>query len=103
MKHYLSPNNELFAYEADGSQDALIPKDFVAITNEEADLHRAEQARIYREQMSYVEKRAQEYPNFRDYLDGIVKGDQAQIDAYISACLAVKAKYPKPTGEPGKE
>lgn len=43
----------------------------------------------------YQRKRAAEYPDFRDYLDGIVKGDQAQIDAYIAACLAVKAKYPK--------
>jgi hypothetical protein len=25
----------------------------------------------------------------------VVKGDQAQIDAYVAACLAVKAKYPK--------
>jgi hypothetical protein len=39
--------------------------------------------------------RANEYPNFKDYLDGIVKGDQAQIDKYIADCLAVKAKYPK--------
>jgi hypothetical protein len=31
-----------------------------------------------------------------DYLDGVVKGDQAQIDAYIAACLAVKAENPKP-------
>lgn len=31
-----------------------------------------------------------------DYLDGIVKGDQTQVDKYIADCLAVKAKYPKP-------
>lgn len=43
----------------------------------------------------YVEKRAAEYPPITDYLDGIVKGDQEQIDAYIAACQAVKAKYPK--------
>lgn len=48
------------------------------------------------QELSYVEKRAAEYPDFRDYLDGIVKGDQQQIQAYIDACLAVKAKYPKP-------
>lgn len=40
--------------------------------------------------------RVQEYPPFTDYLDGLVKGDQAQMQAYIDACLAVKAKYPKP-------
>jgi hypothetical protein len=44
---------------------------------------------------AYKEKRALEYPDFRDYLDGIVKGDQTQIDAYIAACQAVKTKYPK--------
>lgn len=38
--------------------------------------------------------RKNEYPPVEDYLDGIVKGDQAQIDEYISECLAVKAKYP---------
>jgi len=46
--------------------------------------------------ITYAKKRAAEYPDFRDYLDGIVKGDQAQVDAYIAACQAVKAKYPKP-------
>jgi hypothetical protein len=40
-------------------------------------------------------KRANEYPDFREYLDGIVKGDNAQIQKYINDCLAVKAKYPK--------
>lgn len=44
---------------------------------------------------TYAQKRAMEYPPMSDYLDGIVKGDQAKIDAYIAACLAVKAKYPK--------
>lgn len=43
----------------------------------------------------YQIKRAVEYPPITDYLDGVVKGDQAQIDAYIAACQAVKAKYPK--------
>jgi hypothetical protein len=45
--------------------------------------------------MEYARKRAAEYPNIADYLDGVVKGDQAQIDKYIADCLAVKAKYPK--------
>ena len=44
---------------------------------------------------AYKYQRAAEYPPMADYIDGVVKGDQAQIDAYIAACLAVKAKYPK--------
>jgi hypothetical protein len=39
--------------------------------------------------------RANEYPDFKEYLDGIVKGDQVQIDKYIADCLAIKTKYPK--------
>jgi hypothetical protein len=59
------------------------------------------QAEVTRLQAEYDAKqyqrdRAKKYPDFKDYLDGIVKGDQAQIDAYIAACQAVKAKYPKP-------
>ena len=45
---------------------------------------------------TYQELRVMAYPPMADYLDGIVKGDTAQVDAYIAACLAVKAKYPKP-------
>jgi len=43
----------------------------------------------------YADLRRAEYPPVADYLDGIVKGDQLQIDKYIADCLAVKAKYPK--------
>ena len=46
--------------------------------------------------VAYKAQRAAEYPSMADYLDGIVKGDTAQVQAYIDACLAVKAKYPKP-------
>ena len=45
---------------------------------------------------AYKAKRAAEFPPITDYIDGVVKGDQEQIDAYIAACQAVKTKYPKP-------
>ena len=44
---------------------------------------------------AYIAKRQAEYPPFTDYLDGIAKGDQEQINKYIADCQAVKAKYPK--------
>ena len=46
-------------------------------------------------EQTYAQKRVAEYPPVTDYLDGIVKGDQAQIEKYIADCLAVKDKYPK--------
>lgn len=44
----------------------------------------------------YKDQRRNEYPPMADYLDGLVKGDQVQMQTYIDACLAIKAKYPKP-------
>ena len=44
---------------------------------------------------AYKSKRQAEYPPITDYLDGVVKGDQTQIDKYIADCLSVKDKYPK--------
>ena len=41
------------------------------------------------------DQRAKAYPPMADYLDAVVKGDIEQQQAYIDACLAVKAKYPK--------
>ena len=95
MKHYKNSLNEIFAYEADGSQDRIIPKDYVAITDAEADQIRTAQVQANLDALTYADKRRAEYPPVTDYLDAVVKGDQAGIDAYIAACQAVKAKYPK--------
>jgi len=39
--------------------------------------------------------RAESYPPMADYLDAKVKGDVAQEQTYLTACAAVKVKYPK--------
>ena len=60
----------------------------------------AEVARLQQEweDTEYQRLREKEYPDVKEYLDGLVKGDAEQMQAYIDACLAVKAKYPKPEG-----
>lgn len=67
------------AYDADGNEVAY---DKSAV-------------QAYVDAHAYIAKRAAEFPPITDYIDGVVKGDQAQIDKYIADCLAVKAKYPK--------
>lgn len=54
-------------------------------------------APIIEDTRTWQEKRASSYPSIFEYIDGVVKGDQAQIDKYVADCLAVKAKYPKGT------
>jgi hypothetical protein len=43
----------------------------------------------------YQLRRKVEYPPIEDFIDALVKNDEEQKQAYIDACLAVKAKYPK--------
>jgi len=68
------------AYDADGNEVAY---DKAAV-------------QAYVDAHSYIAKRQSEYPPITDYIDGVVKGDQAQIDKYIADCITVKEKYPKP-------
>ena len=91
---------------------SLIPDAEVVVSGEEIqwfkpleapislDEIKAELARLQAEyeKLSYKRQRASEYPDVKDYIDGVVKNDQAQIQTYIDACLAVKAKYPKSKG-----
>ena len=92
--HYKAPDNSLHFLD-DDSFAHLLPTGSVQITDEEADTIRAAIQAAAQAARTYAEKRAAEYPPMTDYLDGVVKGDQAQIDKYIADCLAVKAKYPK--------
>ena len=64
----------------------------------ETDEVEAEAARLQKEweDAEYQRLRAPEYPDVKEYLDGLVKGDTDQMQGYIDKCLAVKAKYPKP-------
>jgi len=43
----------------------------------------------------YARKRKVAYPDIYDYMDGIVKNDQTQINKYIADSQAVKVRYPK--------
>lgn len=52
---------------------------------------------LEKEKETIRKKRASEYPPVEDYVDGIVKGDDIQVQAYIDACLKVKEDNPFPT------
>ena len=90
MPHYKAPDNSLHFLD-DSAFESMLPAGSVQITDAEAATISAINAPV----LTYAQKRVAEYPPMADYIDGIVKGDQAQVDAYVAACLAVKAKYPK--------
>lgn len=76
--------------------DGLIPFTAEEEAYRDAEEVKAQADKTEEARTKYQQDRAAEYPPIADYLDGIVKDDQVQIQTYIDACLAVKAKYPKP-------
>ena len=99
MKIYKDEEGLFYAFEEDGSQDFLIKVGMVQITNEEHIAELETKKQTYLNDRTYNEKRIAEYPLIFEYIDGVVKGDQEQINAYKSAWNAVNAKYPAPGGQ----
>ncbi len=79
----------------DDDYDQIFWQGVEPLPSKEAVLAEVARLQAIEDANAYKAKRASEYPPIQDYIDGVVKGDQAQIQAYIDACLAVKAKYPK--------
>ena len=90
MPFYKIPTDPAPHFLESDAFEYLLPAGFALISAEEA-----EEMRPKPTVPAYVHLRAMEYPALAEYLDGVVKGDQAQIEKYIADCLAVKAKYPK--------
>lgn len=90
MPYFKDSENKLYWLDENDDPAHWLPN-CTAITNEEANAIRESQQLS----LTNAQKRAMEYPPLTDYLDGIVKGDRAQIEKYIADCQAVKAKYPK--------
>ena len=92
MKHYLSPTNQIFAYELDGSQDHLIPENFTEITDSQANDIREQINQAFLNSLTYVEKRLTEYPTFGEQFDKLY---HEGYDAWKESIKTIKDKYPK--------
>lgn len=90
MKHYVDENGQVFAY---GDDEVVTGKRLLQDSEVEAARDAWAQKQI--SAMDYKQQRRMHYPDLLDYIDGLVKGDQAQIDAYLDACRAVKTMFPK--------
>lgn len=53
---------------------------------------------------NYGSRRAADYPPIEDLADALVhqaNGDDTKLTAYLEACKAVKARFPKPSDKKG--
>jgi hypothetical protein len=91
MKYYKDSNNNIYAYELDGSQDHLIA-DKVSVTQAQVDAINAAKEQEYLDSLSYAQKRQAAYPSIADQLDTIY---HQGLDAWKATILAVKEEFPK--------
>lgn len=91
MMYYKDVTGAVFAYEPDGSQNALIGNK-VAITEEEARALTEKAKKEYFDSLPYDIKRKISYPPIVDQLDTLY---HAGYDAWRATITAIKDKYPK--------
>jgi hypothetical protein len=72
MKLYKSPDNEVYAYELDGSQDHLISQDFVAITEDEANALRKQKSdKLYAEWLASQPTKEERIAKLQEQIDAL--------------------------------
>lgn len=61
MKYFINKDNEIFAFDLDGSQDDIIPKELVEISNEELVEIKKSKEEEYKNSLEFKLKDAQSY------------------------------------------
>lgn len=98
MKYYKDADNKIYGFDS----TQTVPSGLVEITKLEAEVIGKQNFEAKREAeiaaMDYVRQRLTAYPELGVFVDAWVKNDTEALEEYRAACLAVKAKYPKPEG-----
>jgi hypothetical protein len=97
MKHYINnTTKEVFAYEADGSQDDYIQDGLVAITDADLAALRAEQKQALQDALTYSDQRAKAYPTIQEQLDMQYWDGVNGTTIWADTVASVKSENPKP-------
>ena len=102
MKHYKAPNGDLYAYEIDGSQDHLIPDDFVLLSDTEyimelaafQERYDAEQQAIQLTPEQVRQRRASAYAVEADPLFFKAQRGEATIEEWEDKIAEIRTRYP---------
>jgi phosphoribosylpyrophosphate synthetase len=94
MKHFKDGNNNVYAYESDGSQDSYISDSLIPINDADLAALRVTQAQEAQDALTYAEKRKAAYD--------LLNQDEMRYDDLINstttwqdAIAAIKQEYPK--------
>jgi hypothetical protein len=104
MKHFKSPDGELFAFELDGSQDHLIPGNFVLLTPAQYETESLAKQKNYIDQISAIPLTAEQIRQRRnvafvseaDPLFFKAQRGEATIEEWQAKVAEIRARYPYP-------
>lgn len=72
MKYYKSPDNNVFAYELDGSQDHLISENFVSISEQDANaINQAKANKVYQEWLASQPTKEEQIAKLQEQIDAL--------------------------------
>jgi hypothetical protein len=72
MKLYKSPDEKIYAYELDGSQDHLIPSNFIFISEEEANvIRKTEQEKLHQEWLAAQPTKEEQIAKMQAQIDAL--------------------------------
>ena len=100
MKHFKAPNGEICAYEEDGSQDHLIPTDYIQISNDELSVELEKQNEKIKAEKLTPEVirmfRASSYASESDPLFFKYNAGEATKEEWIAKREEIRALWPYP-------
>jgi hypothetical protein len=94
MKHFKDGNNNVYAYESDGSQDSYISDSLIPINDAELVTLKLNKEQAFQDALTYSEKRKAKYDllnQFEMQFDDAANGTTTWIDAIN----AIKQEFPK--------
>ena len=94
MKHFKDGNNNVYAYESDGSQDSYISDSLIPINDAELVTLKLNKEQAFQDALTYSEKRKAKYD--------LLNQDEMRYDDLINstttwqdAIAAIKQEFPK--------
>jgi hypothetical protein len=95
VKHYKDPQGNVYAYEADGSQDGLIPESYTLLTDQELASLRAPTAGQLRERQIALVKAALgriDLDKIRPLTDALLSNDTTRLAALEAQAVELRAQ-----------
>ena len=93
MKYFIDKDNNVYAYEADGSQDSYIKEGLTAISHEEAMAISSKSLETPEQAVERIKQRKSDYENEADPLYFKAQRGEATMEEWLAKVDEIKNRY----------